>query len=72
MHDEDKTPSADQDPVRGPALEDPEFLQAVRDTAYFMWEQDGRQPDRDKEYWFRALEQHLRLRQSEKELRNGV
>lgn len=51
---------------------DATFEQAVRDTAYFMWEQDGRPPGREQEYWYRALEQHVRSRQSEKELRNGM
>jgi len=30
--------------------------QAVRETAYFLWEQDGRPDGRDQEYWYRALE----------------
>lgn len=51
---------------------DPAFEQAVRDTAYFLWEQDGRPPGREQEYWFRALEQHLRSRRSEEEFRNGM
>ncbi|CDP52442.1 DUF2934 domain-containing protein [Paradevosia shaoguanensis] len=51
---------------------DPEFEQAVRDTAYFMWEQDGRPAGREKDYWFRAMEQHLRMRRNEKELRDGM
>ena len=29
--------------------------QAVRETAYFLWEQDGRPEGRDQEYWYRAL-----------------
>ncbi|AKR56751.1 hypothetical protein GCM10011321_43360 [Youhaiella tibetensis] len=51
---------------------DAAFEQAVRDTAYFLWEQDGRPAGREKEYWFRAMEQHLRARQNEKELRDGM
>jgi hypothetical protein len=27
----------------------------IRDLAYFLWEQDGRPPGRDHEYWQRAL-----------------
>lgn len=42
---------------------DPHFEQAVRDTAYFLWENDGRPEGREKEYWFRALERCLRQRQ---------
>jgi len=34
--------------------------EAVRRTAFFLWEQDGRPPGRDLEYWNRALEQHVR------------
>jgi hypothetical protein len=34
--------------------------EAVRRTAYFLWEQDGRQLGRDLEYWFRAEDQHIR------------
>lgn len=36
------------------------FEQAVRETAYFLWEQDGRPEGREQEYWFRALERALR------------
>ena len=39
---------------------DDRFEQAVRETAYFLWEQDGRPEGREKEYWFRALERTLR------------
>ena len=38
----------------------PELAQAVRATAYFLWEQDGRPADRSMEYWLRAKEIHLR------------
>ncbi|HVX71737.1 MAG TPA: DUF2934 domain-containing protein [Devosia sp.] len=41
---------------------DPAFEQAVRETAYFLWEQDGRPEGREQEYWFRALERSLRER----------
>lgn len=34
--------------------------EAVRRTAYFLWEQDGRRDGRDLEHWFRAREQHIR------------
>ncbi|WP_197279418.1 DUF2934 domain-containing protein [Devosia sp. A16] len=46
------------DAVDGPVLLAPEqsFEQQVRDTAYFMWEADGRPSGRDEEYWHRARE----------------
>lgn len=48
---------------------DPVFEQAVRDTAYFLWEQDGRPDGREQDYWFRALERCLRQRESDTALR---
>jgi hypothetical protein len=36
--------------------------QAVRERAYFLWENDGRPDGRAQEYWYRALDQHLRER----------
>jgi hypothetical protein len=47
---------------------DPGFEQAVRDTAYFLWENDGRPEGREQEYWFRALEVCLRRHNLDKEL----
>ena len=44
---------------------DPVFAQSVRDTAYFLWENDGRPQGRENDYWFRALEQCLRQRQAD-------
>ena len=47
----------------GPHASGPEdFDSAVRDTAYFLWEQDGRPEGRSDEYWQRALDQHMRAR----------
>jgi hypothetical protein len=43
---------------------DPAFEQQVRDTAYFMWENDNRPKGHEKEYWFAALEAFLRRRNS--------
>lgn len=34
--------------------------EAVRRTAFFLWEQDGRPPGRELFYWEKALEQHIR------------
>ncbi len=42
-----------------------DFEQAVRETAYFLWEQDGRPNGREQEYWFRALERALRERHAD-------
>ena len=50
---------------------DPEFEQAVRETAYFLWEHDGKPDGREKDYWYRALEQTLRQRQSDGNLRES-
>ena len=44
---------------------DEEFEAAVRDTAYFFWENDGRPSGREKEYWFAALEKCLRQREAD-------
>ncbi len=38
----------------------PELAQAVRDTAYFLWEQDGRPEGRSFDYWLRAKDVHMR------------
>ena len=37
-----------------------ELAQAVRATAYFLWEQDGRPEGRAFDYWVRAKEMHKR------------
>lgn len=51
---------------------DPEFEQSVRDTAYFLWEQDGKPDGREQDYWFAALERCLRRRESDKALSNSL
>lgn len=51
---------------------DPIFEQSVRETAYFLWEQDGRPPGREQEYWFSALERCLQRRQSDLELQRSL
>ena len=38
----------------------PELARAVRATAYFLWEQDGRPEGHSIDYWVRAKEMHLR------------
>ena len=40
------------------------FDAEVRATAYFLWDQDGRPHGRSDEYWYRALDQHIRARAS--------
>lgn len=42
---------------------DLDFEQNVRRAAYHLWENDGRPDGREKEYWFKALEQQLALRE---------
>lgn len=39
---------------------DPRLAQAIRDTAYFLWEQDGRPEGKSFDYWLKAKEAHLR------------
>jgi hypothetical protein len=51
------------DPEPHQPVEDEAFREAVRRTAYFLWEQDGRPAGRHEEYYLRALEQHRRERQ---------
>lgn len=41
-----------------PADDDAAFERAVRETAYLLWEEDGRPEGRADEYWQRALEIH--------------
>jgi hypothetical protein len=50
---------------------DPAFELAVRETAYFLWEQDGKPQGREQEYWFRALERQLRERNADRDLASG-
>ena len=45
----------------GPQLKrNKQLARAVRATAYFLWEQDGRPEGRSFDYWLRAKEMHLR------------
>lgn len=41
-------------------MDDPELIEAIRRTAYFFWEQDGRPEGRAEEYWAKAKETHQR------------
>lgn len=47
---------------------DPQFEQSVRDTAYFLWEHDGRPSGREQDYWFKALDRCLRQREADRSL----
>jgi len=49
-------------PYRDEPAEDDVFREAVRRTAYFLWEQAGRPHGRHQEYYLQALEQHRRNR----------
>lgn len=51
---------------------DPAFEQAVRDTAYFLWEHDGRPFGREQEYWFAALDRCLRQRECDQVLSKSL
>lgn len=59
------------DQQRQEPQEDDAFHEAVRKTAYFLWEQDGRPDGRHEEYYLRALEQHRRERQYDAWLKDG-
>lgn len=65
--------SREPDMTNGPALpaEDEAFQEAVRKTAYFLWEQDGRPHGRHDEYYLRALDRHRRERKYDQWLEDG-
>jgi hypothetical protein len=50
--------------------EDEAFREAVRKTAYFLWEQDGRPHGRHEEYYLRALDKHRRERRFDEWLKD--
>lgn len=50
---------------------DPDLAQAVRATAYFLWEQDGKPAGKSFEYWLRAKEIHVRQLAYDKWLAEG-
>ena len=53
-------------------LKNTELAEAVRNTAYFLWEQDGRPEGRSFEYWVRAKEMHLRQMAYDRWLAEGT
>ena len=40
--------------AKGASTADSAFDQSVRDTAYLLWQSEGRPEGRDQEYWYRA------------------
>jgi hypothetical protein len=64
---------AERRPVMQMSDEDPKIdEEAVRRTAFFLWEQDGRPPDRELYYWEKALQQHIRQLAYDKWLAEGA
>ena len=53
-------------------LKNTELAEAVRSTAYFLWEQDGRPEGRSFEYWVKAKEMHLRQMAYDRWLAEGT
>ena len=39
---------------------DADLAEAIRRTAYFLWEQDGRPEGKAQDYWLKAKEAYLR------------
>lgn len=48
------------------------LAETVRNTAYFLWEHDGRPEGRSFEYWLRAKEMHQRQLAYDKWLAEGA
>ena len=63
------TKSADNLPPSGNHLEPEEI---IRRTAYFLWEQDGRPPNRAEHYWQQAREKYIRERAYDLWLQEGT
>ncbi|MBK1795469.1 DUF2934 domain-containing protein [Devosia sp. WQ 349] len=51
---------------------DSAFQLKTRETAYFLWEQDGKPEGKEQEYWFAALERGLRERDCDKKLAQTI
>lgn len=49
-----------------------EVAEQIRQTAYFLWEQDGRPEGRSFDYWLRAKEMALRQIAYDKWLADGT
>jgi hypothetical protein len=52
-------------------MEDDVDDDAVRLTAYFLWEQEGRSDRNPEDFWQRALELHRRAKAHDLELSRG-
>ena len=50
---------------------DADLAEAIRRTAYFLWEQDGRPSGRAQDYWLKAKEAHLRQLAFDRWLQEG-
>lgn len=48
------------------------LAEMIRNTAYFLWEQDGRPEGRSFDYWLRAKDMHLRQIAYDKWLAEGA
>lgn len=59
------------DDTAEPLPEDAAFEEAVRKTAYFLWEHDGRPHGRHDEYYLKALDMHRRQRSYDRWLEDG-
>jgi len=53
-------------------LKNTALAEAVRRTAYFLWEQDGRPEALSFHYWLRAKDMHLRQMAYDKWLAEGT
>ncbi|WP_245893196.1 DUF2934 domain-containing protein [Devosia naphthalenivorans] len=53
----------------GKSMED--FTAEVGGTAYFLWEQAGRPRGREDDFWYKALDQHIRARANVEKLSQG-
>ena len=49
-----------------------EAAEAIRATAYFLWEQDGRPGGREMEYWLRGKHAYLRRQAYDRWLAEGA
>ena len=50
---------------------DADLAEAIRRTAYYLWEQDGRPGGRAQDYWLKAKEAHLRQLAFDRWLQEG-
>ena len=44
------------------------FSAEVKATAYLLWEQAGRPLGRENDFWYKALDQHIRARANAEKL----